>query len=64
MNNNTYLWLSALIFLIVAVVHLVRAIAGWPIMVGGTSLPVFGSWIAFIIAGLMSWFGFNLSGKM
>jgi hypothetical protein len=40
MSANTYARLAATIFDLIALLQLVRAIAGWPVTVGGIELPV------------------------
>jgi len=63
MREKTFFLTAAIIFGIVAVLHLIRAINGLPLIVGSWSAPTWLSWIAFIIAGFMSYWGFNLAGK-
>jgi hypothetical protein len=38
MNASSYARLAAVIFTIIALLQLVRAVGGWPIVVGGTEL--------------------------
>ena len=61
MNAKGYLMLSGCVFLLVAVMHAWRAIAALPVVVGGTSLPVWGSWVAVVVAGGLSAWGFRLA---
>ena len=62
MNAKTYSRLAALIFAIVAVLQLARAMRGWPVTVGTTfSIPVWASWIACVVAAGLAWLGFNAS---
>jgi uncharacterized membrane protein (DUF2068 family) len=54
--------LAALIFAIVAVLQLVRAVGGWPVTVGTTiSIPLWASWIACVVAAILAWLGFDAS---
>jgi hypothetical protein len=56
MNEKNYLLISAIVFAIVAVLHLIRAIAHWSVQVGTMSFPVWGSWLAVLFAvGLCVW---------
>ena len=41
----------------VAALQLLRALSGWPILVGRTEIPLWASWVACVIAGLLAWFG-------
>lgn len=45
-----YLALSGGIFLLVGVLHLVRSIGRWPVMVAGTPVPMVLSYIGFPVA--------------
>jgi hypothetical protein len=51
---GNYLILSATVFAVVAIAHLIRAIQRWPILVGRWSVPVELSWLAAIVAGALS----------
>ena len=59
MNPSTYMKLTGTIFLIIALVHLLRAILGWPVMVGSMMVPVWASWVAFLVAGYLSYQGLS-----
>ena len=61
MTTKSYSVLAAAIFAIIAVLQLVRALAGWPVTVGDTTMPVWPSWIAFIVAGGLAWLGYRAS---
>jgi hypothetical protein len=62
MSAKDYSRLASIIFAIVALVQLVRAVSGWPITVGATtSIPLWASWVVCVVAGVLSWFGFNAS---
>ena len=62
MTPQNYSRLAALIFAIVAVLQLVRALGGWPVTVGGTvSIPLWASWIACVVAAVLAWLGFAAS---
>ncbi len=55
-NARTYVVISAVIFGLVAVIHLLRAVNGWGFEVGPVSVPVGASWVAFVItAALCAW---------
>ena len=60
MDQKTYLTLAAVIFAVVALAHLVRAVLDWPVVIAGWMVPVWLSWLAFVVAGALSWFGWNL----
>jgi hypothetical protein len=55
LGSGTYSRLAAAIFAIVAILQLLRALAGWPVTIGRTAIPVWASWVAFVIAGVLAW---------
>lgn len=61
MNIVDYARLAAVIFAIIAVLQLLRAILGWPVTVDATSIPVWASWIACVVAAVLAWLGFSAS---
>jgi hypothetical protein len=62
MTTQSYSRLAALIFAVVAALQLIRAVSGWPITVGATtSIPLWASWVACVIAGVLAWIGFEAS---
>ena len=61
MVASNYSLLSALIFTLVAVLQLVRALKGWPVTIGTTSIPLWVSWVACVIAAILAWLGFAAS---
>ena len=63
MKQKTFFITAATIFLIVAILHLVRAINWLPLVIGIWEAPIWLSWVAFVIAGFMSYWSFKLAGK-
>jgi hypothetical protein len=59
MTLRNYAFVAAIIFTIVALLQLLRAASGWPVTVGVTAIPVWASWIAFVVAGGLAWAGFT-----
>jgi hypothetical protein len=57
MDPVSYSRLAGAIFAIVAILQLVRALAGWPLTIAGTAIPVWASWVAFVIAAVLAWIG-------
>jgi len=58
MTANHYAILAALISL-VAVLQVVRALNRWPVTIATTSIPVWASWAAFIVAVILASLGFS-----
>jgi hypothetical protein len=48
---------------LVAMLHAVRALNQWPLLVGGLELPVWGSWVAAVGAGSLCVWAFRSRGK-
>ena len=61
MVASNYSLLSAFIFTLVAALQLVRALKGWPVTVGTTSIPLWVSWVACVVAAILAWLGFAAS---
>jgi uncharacterized membrane protein YecN with MAPEG domain len=56
--SNSYAAVSALIFTIVAVMHLVRIINRWSVVIGPYNVSMNVSWVAFVVAALIAIWGF------
>ena len=61
MTATQYSLLASLIFAVVAVLQIGRAVAGLPITIGRTSIPVWGSWVAGGVAAILAWLGYAAS---
>ena len=55
MDKETILKLNIGLFVIVAILHLWRAVAGLPLNIGTFSLPVWASYTAFVVVGLLAY---------
>jgi hypothetical protein len=53
----TYVAITALIFVIFAIVHAVRIARGWPVQIGPHSISMSLSWIALVIAAAIAIWG-------
>jgi hypothetical protein len=56
--SNAYAAVSAFIFTIVAVAHLVRIVQGWSAVVGPYNVSMNVSWGALVVAALLAIWGF------
>ncbi len=63
MKQQSYLIISAVIFGLVGIMHLVRAINGSVFHIGSFSVPVIVSWIASVVALLLCIWGFTLVAR-
>ncbi len=60
MNTKSYLIVSTLIFTVVAVMHLLRLVLGWSVMLGMTSIPLWVSVLALLISAGVAFWGLSL----
>ena len=59
MTSRNFSLTAAIIFTIIALVQLARAIFGWPVTIDTYAVPLWLSWVAFIVAGGLSYFGWK-----
>jgi hypothetical protein len=57
LNRNTYMIVTAMLFLVVALLHLVRIVFGWSVEISGWTIPFWASWLAVLGAGALAYFG-------
>jgi uncharacterized protein involved in cysteine biosynthesis len=58
LNRKIYMTVTAVLFLVVAVAHLLRIILGWRVEIGGLGIPFWVSWLAAFVAGALAYLGF------
>jgi hypothetical protein len=61
MTATQYSLLAALIFAVVAVLQIGRAVMGLPVTIGRTSIPIWASWVAGGVAFILAWLGYSVS---
>ena len=61
--SNSYAAVSALIFAVVALGHLLRILKQWTVQIGALAVPMSVSWIGLVIAALLSIWGFMQLGR-
>jgi hypothetical protein len=54
MEARSYSRVTAVIFAIIALLQLFRALAGWELTINGAALPLWPSWLASVIAGALA----------
>ncbi|MDQ2946262.1 MAG: hypothetical protein M3Y27_10030 [Acidobacteriota bacterium] len=59
MQKSTYPIISGIIFAIVALLQLLRAIEQWPVQIASFAAPVWISWLAAIVTGGLSLWAFR-----
>ena len=62
MTATSYSRLAGAIFALVALLQLIRAVVGLPVTAGGTSIPLWASWAACVVAAGLAWRGLTASG--
>ncbi len=63
MTPKVYFGTTAVIFTLVTLMHLVRIIKQWPLIVGTMTIPVWASWIGLIVGLILLYYGFKLAMK-
>lgn len=56
---NFYCMVSALVFTLVCLAHLLRNLSGWRFVFGPFSVPTGFSWMAFLVAGGLAIWGWT-----
>jgi hypothetical protein len=59
LDQKTYVTFTATLFLVVALMHLLRIIFGWQVEIGSLSIPFWVSWLGVLVAGALAYFGFT-----
>jgi hypothetical protein len=57
--RNRYVSVTGVIFGVVTVAHVYRAITGAPVMLGSAAVPVWASWLAALVAGALCVWAFR-----
>jgi hypothetical protein len=63
MNVRTYLLISGVLFCFVAILHFLRVISGWELLVGPWSVPMWVSWVGTVVPGVLSVWAIRLAGR-
>ena len=63
MNQRNYFLITGCLFAVVFLMHLIRILNGWTVILGPWTIPLKASWIGLMIAGMLSVWGFWLTGK-
>ena len=63
MDKNQSLVLAAVIFAIIALIHLIRAVLGLEAVIAGFNVSVYVSYIIVIVAGYLAWHMYSASKK-
>jgi hypothetical protein len=61
MTQRTFSLVTAMLFLLIALLHAVRLLRGWQITIEGAVVPLWVSWIGLVITAYLAWQGFRLA---
>jgi len=61
MPKRNYLSVVSFIFLVIAVLHVLRLLGSWEAVIGGTVIPIWVSWLAVLLAAFLAWQGFKMA---
>jgi hypothetical protein len=61
MTQRTFCLVTAMLFLLIALLHAVRLLRGWQITIEGAVVPLWVSWIGLAITAYLAWQGFRLA---
>jgi hypothetical protein len=59
--DRSYMVISGVIFGIVAIIHLLRVINGWALVLGQYSVPMWVSWLGAVVPALLCIWAFRLA---
>lgn len=62
-KEKNYLLTVAVIFSVIAILHLLRLMLGWYAEIGGWEMPIWLSFVALIVAGYLAYLGFKFGKK-
>ena len=60
MHVQSYAAMSSVIFFLVAILHLLRLVLQWDVLIGTWHFPMWGSIVAVLVAGFLCFAGFRL----
>ena len=63
MSEHAFSLTVGIVFLLIAIAHLVRLVFGAAVVVQGVSIPLWGSGIATVVTGFLSYEGFHFARK-
>jgi hypothetical protein len=63
MNRRSYCVVTGIIFIVIALTHLLRIFYGWRVLIGVILVPGWISWVGLIVAGYLGYEGIRLARR-
>jgi hypothetical protein len=63
MSQITFSLVAGMIFLLIAVMHVLRLALKWEVVLNDRSVPMWVSWLALVVAGFLAFEGLKLGGR-
>lgn len=63
MNQKSFSTIVGVVFSLIAILHLLRAVYGWEAVIGGWAMPLWASWVALVAALYFAYTSFRLAKK-
>jgi hypothetical protein len=61
MTEKMFATIAAVIFALVALLHLLRLVMGWSVVIDSWMVPMWVSWVGLVVAGGLSYYGARLA---
>jgi hypothetical protein len=61
MTEKPFATIAAVIFALVALLHLLRLVLGWSVVIDSWTMPMWVSWVGLVVAGGLSYYGARLA---
>ena len=61
MTQRIFSLVTAVLFLLIALLHAIRLLRGWQVIIEGAVVPIWISWIGLAIAAYLAYEGFRLA---
>ena len=61
MTQRTYIQITGMLFGLIALLHIVRLINGWPAVIGVWTMPLGLSAVGIVVASFLAWSAWRLS---
>ena len=59
MKQTTFNLVAGTVFLLIAILHLLRILLSWEAVIAGWKVPIWLSWLALALAGFLSYCAFS-----